>query len=374
MRALLTYLLQDLYYHRGRTGLILTGLAVTVFSYLVLVALASAMDTFGSLTEGHHNLVVTEAGLVDPREGRITPAVLEAAREVPAGAVNRVSPLVVRTIRVGEPILTLFSADPADWPAVYELTLVEGRWVQGPGEVVVGEGVSIVTGQPVGASLRIFGRDFSIAGVVRAPAAMYGSIWMDLVESEQLFGPDQAFQFVFLQLASEADAETVRAGLEADVRLAGRYAVYHQDQLNRRFAEGLQDVRLLTRVVAVIALVSIGLGCYSAAVLSLAERQREVAALRAIGYRPSAIRRMMMAWAGLQAVVAYLAGAAAALLFIAWQQRESPLLIVGVSLPLELSLAEAASGLALTLLLALAGAALAATFATVGSVADLLRP
>jgi hypothetical protein len=374
MLALFAYVLQDLFYHRGRTCLILTGLAVTVFSYLVLVALASAMDTFGIQTAGRHSLVIAEAGLVDPREGRIGPAVLQAAHEMPAGVVSRVSPLVVRTIRVGEPILTLFSADPADWPAVYELALVEGRWVQGPGEVVVGEGVPMVTGQSVGSRLRIFGRDFSIAGVVRAPAAMYGSIWMNLAESERLFGSDQSFQFVFLQLASGADAEAIRAGLEADARLAGRYDVYHQDQLNRRFAEGLQDVRLLTRVVAAIALFSIALGSYSAAVLSLAERQREVAALRAIGYHPAAIRRLIMAWVGLQAVVAYLAGSAAALLFIAWQQRESPLIIVGVSLPLAFSLAQAASGLALTLLLALAGAALAATFATVGSVADLLRP
>jgi putative ABC transport system permease protein len=373
MAASLTYLLQDLWRYRLRTLLVVAGLAVTVFSYLVLSALAAAMASFGVWTEAGQSLVIVEARLADPREGIIPGPVVAAARELPAGQVARVSPLQMRDTRVGDYVLQLLAADPADWAPVFELELVAGRWPQGPAEVVVGQGVPAITGWQPGTTIRLFGSDFQVAGVVRAPATSYGSIWMTPAASETLFGPGRGYQLVVVILQPGVDAEGVRAGLEADPRVGPSFAVYHQEALTRRFAEGIRDVRAMTAVVGAIALFSIALGSYSAAALTLGERRREVTILRAVGYGPAAISALVLAWSAIQAVLAYALGAIAAALFTTWQQGHSPLIILGASLPLHLAPRQLAVGLALALALALLGAAVSALAAGRRPVAEALR-
>jgi putative ABC transport system permease protein len=331
------------------------------------------MARFGAWTETGQSLIITEAGRVDPREGVIPTSVIEAARALPAEQIERVSPLQMRDMRVGDHVLQLLAADPADWGPVYELSLVAGRWPAGDDEVVVGEGIPTVTGWGAGSAIRIFGRDFTVAGVARAPAPSYGAIWMTAAASQSLFGPSRGYQLVVIKLAPGVDAEAVRVALEGDNRVAPGFEVYHQEALMRRFAEAIRDLRAMMAAISAIALFTIGLGSFSATALSLSERGREVAIVRAVGFGPATTLSFLLVWVASQTLVAYGLGALAAALFSLWQQARAPLIILGTALPLELGLARLAAGLGLALALAAAGTALSTYAAARRPIAELLR-
>jgi ABC-type lipoprotein release transport system permease subunit len=371
------YTLYDLKYEPGRTALTITGMAVIVFAYLAVTALSAAMAAYGREAGAGHNLVIVEANLVDPREGQVDLATIETALATTAGAmsgaVRHVSPLTAREMRVNEHVLQLFSAARSDWQSVYELELVAGRRPAASNEAALTEGVTILTGWDVGTALRIYGSDFVVTGVLRAPATMYSSVWLDLAQEEQLFGAGRGYQFVIVQLTPESHIEAIRAELEAHPLVAGRYGVYVQENLSRRYAEALADIRRVTRLVAGIVLLMVVFGAYNATSLSLVERGRDTVVLQALGFPPAAVRGFWLLRAGVLGTLAYLLGLLAAVIFITGQQSRAPLLLRGIPVALHLSPAAVLAAFCLVFALVLAGAWLSTRYLPTANIAEGLR-
>ncbi len=337
---------KDLLHHRGQTFFNIWGLAVVIFSYLILVALAETMDELLQESNLNRNLVIVQAGAAVVDESNISPEVVSAVQSLMPRTVNRMAPVIFRNIRISDSLVQLRATPVTDWESVFNLELAEGRWPSAPNEVAIGEGAKIANDWEIGTSLNIYGRDFKVAGVFRSAGLVIASVWMPLETAQELFAPRRASQLLVLQLTPGSDAETVRIKLEQDPSLKGQYAIFYEDTIAKRNTRVLYDVAMLVRIVATIALVSIIFGTYNLTSLSLEERRRDAGILRVLGFSSRAIRIFLSVRALLLGLLAYMIALVVAWIYMTLERNFSPIYILGLPFLFRLSAANIITALA----------------------------
>ncbi len=175
------------------------------------------------------------------------------------------------------------------------LTLTAGRTMR-TGEVIVGRlaarqlGVSDAA-LAVGQVLRFENGEFRIAGTFAAPGTTIESeIWAPLAELRGLTRRDDA-SAVFVRLADAA--AFARLDLFCKRRLDLELVAIPTSAYYRELAEYFTPIRLLAYGLA--CLVGVAAACGGANTLSaaVADRVRELATLRAVGYGPLALARSL---------------------------------------------------------------------------------
>ena len=356
---MLSFVWKDLLHHRNQTFFNILGLAVVVFSYLILVALSETMDGLVRESSLSRNLVIIQKGNVMVDESNVPAEVLNIAQALIPETVNRVAPVMFRLIRINDELVQLRATPTADWEAVFHLKLTEGHWPAAPDEVAIGEGIKIAVGWEIGTRLNIYGRDFRVASVFRSPGTVFASVWMPLEIAQDLFAPDNASQMLVLQPAPGSDAEAVRLKLEQDPHLAGRYDIFYEDDLAKNNTLSLRVVAVFVRIVATIALVSIIFGTYNLTSLSLEERYREAGILRALSFSPRTIRAFLALQALLLGLLAYLTGLTATWVYTILENSLTPIYVIGFPVLFHLSMTNMLASLAWMLALPPLGAWLA---------------
>jgi putative ABC transport system permease protein len=195
------------------------------------------------------------------------------------------------------------------------LEIVEGRRFQpGRSEVIVGNGASkVFAGLGVGEHIHLGQIDWEVVGRFTAGGTVPESeLWTDAKVLQPAYRRGDSFQSVYARLESPGDFERFKDALTTDPRLnvkTVRESEYYAEQ-----SEAL--VRLITVVGLFIAL-PMGLGAFFGAVLTMyaavAARSREIATLRAIGFKASPVVLSVLAESLALALAGGLAGAA-----IAW--------------------------------------------------------
>lgn len=369
----LRFALLDLLHDRRRGLPSLVGLAVTLFTFLLLSALAEAASAFLGNLSGGLNLVIVRADLLDPAEDSLPPDVLEAALALDESRVSRVAPLIFRHTRLNDRVVQLRAADFAAWQPVFHLQLVRGQWPQPFDEIIIGEGLAQLSGLDVGKQVQIFGRDFSIAGIFRAPGSIFASIWMPLESAQALFGPQRGYQALFLQAAPDADLLALKADLQNDPRLAGEYAVYLEDTYTHQNLDRMRGFSDLMKLASLLAILGIVFGVSNTVTLSLVERSRDLGILLGLGFSASSLVGLVWVRFVLLSLFAYLLGAGLALAYTFFQGIFAPFFVLELPVRLEITPAILLEGLAWMLFLSLLGAALATRGFARQRVVTLLR-
>jgi putative ABC transport system permease protein len=356
---MLSFTWKDLLHHRNQTIFNVLGLAVGVFSYLVLVTLAETMDTLVKENNLSRNLVILQQGNIMMDESNISAEVLNTTQALIPGTVKRIAPVLFRLIQINNELVQLRAVPITDWEAVFNLKLMEGGWPAAQDEVAIGEGLKIAVGWEIGTILNIYGRDFRIAGVFQSPGTVFASVWMPLETARELFAPNNSVQMLVLQPASGSDPEATRLKLEQDPHLAGGYTIFYEDDLAKSNARTLHVVAVFVRIVATIALVSIIFGTYNLTSLSLEERRREAGILRALSFSPLTIRAILALQALLLGLSAFLSGLTAAWVYTIFESKLAPIYLTGFPVIFQLSMTNTLVALAWMLALPMLGAWLA---------------
>jgi len=359
MAAVVFLALRDLAHSRSKAILNSLAIAAVVFTFLLLSALAQTLGDLSQEADIGRNLVVIEGDIIDPSDATLEPAAVLAAEQLAPDLVSKVSPVIYRNLRLNDRLVQFRAANIADWPSIHHLSLVEGRWPEGAGEIVVSEGVTSLDDWGPGSTLTIFGSEFEVSGVVRFEGTAFASVWMDLPVAQALFGPDRGYQLMLIEIASGADADESRAALQAHPALSGRYQVFFEDNYTRRNTRILEDIQGTARAMGIIALVAIVLGSYNATALSLVERQRQIGIMRVVGFGPNSVRQLLLLQAIMQGLVGFGLGLLASMLFVAYQQNTAQLYAFGWPLTFRLTPEIVVLGLIFTLGLAGIGAVLA---------------
>jgi putative ABC transport system permease protein len=165
--------------------------------------------------------------------------------------------------------------------------VAEGRFFQ-PGltELVVGRNaVRTYAGLDLGATVRFGGGTWKVVGVFEAGSSAFDSeVWCDAnVLSEVYKRPANVFQSVTARLQSPAEFAAFKDALTSDPRLSvqveGERAYYERQS---RALTNL--IRTLGFLVAAIMAVGAVFGALNTMYSAVAERSREVATLRAMGF------------------------------------------------------------------------------------------
>ena len=97
---MIAFVYKDLLHHKGQTLLHGLGLAVVIFSYLILTSLAATLDSWLQENRLNRNLIIVQTDLIDLGAATISEGALQAAQELVPALVSRVSLLVYRDIRL----------------------------------------------------------------------------------------------------------------------------------------------------------------------------------------------------------------------------------------------------------------------------------
>ncbi len=312
------------------------SLLLVVSSALVAALLVATSAFVRSLEASHLGaapdntvLLVSNASMRDVLRSSLSPAVAElVAADVPGvlrfGGVPASSPEIHLMTSVeldGET-----SPMPASVRGVTEraflvheaVTLVSGR-LPGAGEALVGRLAGSRSGAAedaldIGSVVGIEGGEFVVSGTFAAPRTTIESeIWVPLGELQGLTQRDDcSCVFVRVESAEHLSAVDLFANRRLDLELVAIPAAQYYAELVSYFTPILALVWAMTALIAIAALT----GGANTVISMVQERTRELATLRAIGYRTKAL-----AWTVLQetltlAMAGALLGMLAARLFL----------------------------------------------------------
>jgi ABC-type antimicrobial peptide transport system permease subunit len=341
-----------LIYDRWRSLLTVLSLAVIVVAYLLLSSLSQAFLVFSKQSQVTNNLVIVASDVIDPMESSLDEDILRTALQIAPDQIQRAFPTLFRHMNINGQIMQVRAVPLDEMPTTLALTLLRGRWPDGPWEIVVSEGVAQLASWKIGSIVNVYGTDFQVTGLVRSGENNSGALWMTYTEGQRLFGMRRGFQVGYLRLEPSADPESIRALLQADPGISSCCTVYLENALSNQYYQVSHNFLTLNSIMALVSLMGITFGVYNATSLNLTERSHEIGLLRVVGLTQNKLRGFLLARTLVLTLAAYSLGWVIAIIFINYQSTHTPMGVAAA--PLMLTLTPSASLLGLGLAIAFA--------------------
>lgn len=367
------FIIRDLRSEGWRSAITLVNLVIFISCYFCLASLAEASVQFGNQSRDSDVLIMITRNIVDLSDSQIVETDFLPIRELIPSQVKSVSPLVLKHLKIDDYFLQVRAAPLEDFMDVHNLSIIDGIMPSGRYEVVISEGIRALTNWKVGDTIRIYGVDFTISGLVRSTGTKFSSIWMSLENADNLFSTSGVYQFAWIVLADNAQAETVIELLGNDPRLSGRYDIFYADQFHKQYSGALQDIEDISSVIVLLSLLSIIFGVYGSTYLVLAERKREITIMRAIGFSSLSLRVMLFLRSIIQVILAYLFSWALTALVIFWFESVSPIIIRSMPMPVFISPKTLLLGAIFSIFFAWIGVWLSTRHLKKGSVSNMIQ-
>lgn len=182
--------------------------------------------------------------------------------------------------------VTLRGVGPMAWAVRPNIRLVAGRQFQpGRRELVVGTGTQRqFAGLEVGKSVRLGNEPWEVVGVFESGDSMESEMWADAEIVATTFRRGSSRASVVARLTGTPDFDAFKATLAADPRL--KVEATTTRQYFQRQSEGMaRQLRIIGIVVGSIMAIGAVFGALNTMFASVASRAREIATLRAIGFR-----------------------------------------------------------------------------------------
>ena len=173
----------------------------------------------------------------------------------------------------------------AGWMVRPQVRIVEGRRFEpGKRELTVGSGVvSQFRGVSVGNTLEFANQDWKVVGVFRSGDAHDSELWADADTLAATYQRN-AYQSVTVRLEGKGALKTLKAALDEDPRL--KLDAETTRQYYNKQASGLKKlIDVLGTVIGAIMAVGAVFGALNSMYAAVAGRAREIATLRALGFR-----------------------------------------------------------------------------------------
>ncbi len=189
--------------------------------------------------------------------------------------------------------------------------LVEGRMFEwGLNEVIVGTGAqSQFTGLKLGASIEVGQEQWLVVGVFEADGGLAESeIWVDAAVLQPAFRRGNSYQAVYVKLQSTDAFDEFKESLTSDPRLNVK-AMREADYFASQSTVVYNMITGLGTIIAVIMGFGAVFGALNTMYTAVSGRNREIATLRALGFRAGPIVISVISESLLLALVGGLAGA-----------------------------------------------------------------
>lgn len=307
------------------------ALGLTVLVLLGFMALGSGIRTTLAGTGSDNVALVVRDGTPDESASTIAAGDLAAIAGAPqvarAGGTPVISPerFVIAKARRrngGDEVnMSLRGIGPHGMAVRPQTQIAQGRmFARGTNEMIVGHALADqFEGFEVGKTVRIGTVNWKVVGIFRQAGSVAESeALVDVDVLQGIYNAGSSYQIARVLLTSPAALKPFKAGLVADrshqIRAIGERAYFAKQ------AEGVATLlRMLAWPIAIAMAIGALTGALNTLYSSVAERRREIATLRAIGFSPVSAFLGTLAEAVALALAGALAAAAlAAFVFNGW--------------------------------------------------------
>jgi putative ABC transport system permease protein len=284
------------------------GIAGTVGVFVAMLSLARGFKATLVSSGSEGNAIIMRAGATSELTGGVALDAVRIAQDAPGIARGSEGPLITPEIVIVAPIPLISTGTDANVQIrgvernVLEIRrnikIVEGRmFTPGLAEVVVGKNaLKSYAGLTLGSTIGLGTVQWKVVGVFDAGGTSFDSeVWADA----KLLGPaygrgENFFQSVTVHLASPTSLQQLRDALTRDPRLnvdVTREVDYYTKQSGRLTTL----ITVLGGLVAAIMAIGAVFGALNTMYSAVAERGREIAIMRALGFGgPSVVFSFMI--------------------------------------------------------------------------------
>jgi putative ABC transport system permease protein len=278
------------------------GIAGTVGVFVAMLSLARGFKATLVASGSRGNALVRRAGATSEMDGAIPLEQVRVIEDAPGIARSSDGPLVSPEVVVIAPFLLKSTATDANVqvrgvsPKALEVRntvkMMAGRFFQpGLDELVVGKNAARnYAGLALGDTVRFAGGTWKVVGVFDAANSAFDSeVWCDANVLNQIYHrPQNIFQSVTVHLASPAALGQLKDALTADPRLTVQVdrEVDYYDKQSRALTT---LIVVLGSIVAFVMGIGAVFGALNTMYSAVAERSREIATMRALGFGASSV-------------------------------------------------------------------------------------
>ena len=293
----LTYNMRSLRVRWASTVVAVLGITGTVGVFVAMLALAKGFRATLVSSGSPQNAIIRRAGSTSEMESAVTTDQVHVIEDMPGVARKGSEPLVSpETVVVAAFPLKATGTDAyvqvrGVSPRVLEVRpqvkIVAGRFFRpGLDELVVGRNVNrTYSGFDLGSTVKFGGGTWTVVGVFDAGGSAFDSeLWADAQVVKQVYKrPLDVYQSVTARLTSADAYPAFKDAITSDPRVTLQVdrETYHSEKQSRAFSRPLSFLGFLVggvmRLCAIIAALNT---MYSA----VAERAREIATMRAVGF------------------------------------------------------------------------------------------
>jgi putative ABC transport system permease protein len=278
------------------------GIAGTVGVFVAMLSLARGFKATLVSSGSEDNAIIMRAGATSEMTGGVTIDTVKIIQDKPGIARSADGPLITPEVVLVAPIPLISTGTDANVEIrgvsknVLEIRknirIVQGRmFTPGLNEIVVGKNANAsYAGLTLGNTISLGSVRWKIVGIFDAGGSSFDSdVWGDA----HLIGPaynrpDIYFQSVTVHLTSPAAFQQLKDAATSDPRLSvdvTREIDYYAKQSNRL----TRLITVLGGLVAAIMAIGAVFGALNTMYSAVAERGREIATMRALGFRGSSV-------------------------------------------------------------------------------------
>jgi putative ABC transport system permease protein len=273
------------------------GIAGTVGVFVAMLSLARGFKATLVASGSPGNALIMRAGSSSEMMGGITLDSVRVAQDAPGVARDANGPLVTQEVVGVVPFPLVSTGTDANVqirgvsPNVLTIRnfakIVQGRMFQpGLAELVVGKNASrTYSGLTVGSTVNFGGGRWKVVGVFDAGGSSFDSeVWCDAhILSQVLKRPDNIFQSATIHLTSPASFQQFKDAVVSDPRM--NVDVWREvDYYAKQSTTMTRLITVLGGFVAAIMAVGAVFGALNTMYSAVAERGREIATMRALGF------------------------------------------------------------------------------------------
>jgi putative ABC transport system permease protein len=300
----------------GVAGVVVVSIAVFSIAEGVRKAMTStaAPDTAIVLRAGSDSEMMSGLQREDTRIIAEAPGVLRAADGPVASSELYVIVDVPKRSTGTNANVPLRGVQPAAFGVRDEIEMVEGRRFElGKNEIIVGRmAAAQFTGLDLGNRLRWGQNEWTVVGIFSARGGLAESeVWCDAGVLQPAYRRGNSFQSVYAKLETPEAFSSFKDALTSDPRLdvkVIRESEYYETQ--SQALTGL--IRILGFAITLLMGIGAVFGALNTMYAAVAARTREIATLRAIGFRAGPVVISVMAESLLLALLGGIVGAAVA--------------------------------------------------------------
>lgn len=281
----------------GSSAVVVVGIAGVVGVLVALLAMGAGFEQILKQTGAADTVIVLHSGaeseatstLDNDTVGIISqaPQVLRGADGQPVASAEQVIVASLPTRSTGlEASIALRGVGESAWTLSHNFRITEGRkFRSGLRELIVGKSTrDEFVGLRVGATVSFDGQSWPIVGVFDSGDAHNSEIWGDAQVIGSSYRRGGTVNSLILRLTDASAIDALKAGIESDPRL--KVSVQTTREYYSRQSESIaQIVGIVGTTIGAIMALGAVFGALNTTYAAVADRAREIATLRAIGFR-----------------------------------------------------------------------------------------